>query len=127
MNSDYINDELDSIYSGKCWEVQQYFGYQIAANKQYRLSQELINHDCESIPSCDLKCECLPASCPSNANTYRPRALLYCKYFRPRAHNKTHRQLGLMQIRIALQEVCNVIVISQSQIKQQQHISICRF
>ena len=43
MNSDYINDELESIYSGKCWEVQQYVGYQIAANKQYRLTQELFD------------------------------------------------------------------------------------
>ena len=72
-----------------------------------------------------------------NANAYQPhallmriligqgRALLYRESFQPRAHNKTHRQLGLMQIRIALQEVCNVIVSSQSQIKQQQqHISI---
>ena len=60
-----------------------------------------------------------------NANAYQPHALLMRilsaegpsilrKYFRPRAHNKIHRQLGLVQIRIALQEVCNVIVISQS-------------
>ena len=41
IDSDYIIDELESIYSGKCWEVQQYVGYQIAANKQYRLTQEL--------------------------------------------------------------------------------------
>ena len=40
MDLDYINDESESIYSGKCWEVQQYVGYQIAANKQYRLTQE---------------------------------------------------------------------------------------
>ena len=31
------------------------------------------------------------------------------KYFRPRTHNRSHRQLGLVQRRIALQEVCNVI------------------
>jgi hypothetical protein len=42
IDTDYINDELDSIYSGKCWEVQQYLGYQIAADKQHRLTQELM-------------------------------------------------------------------------------------
>ena len=59
-----------------------------------------------------------------NTSAYQPHALLMRilsaegpsilrKYFRPRAHNKSHRQLGLVQIRIALQEVCG-----QSQIKQ---------
>ena len=43
MNSDYINDELESIYSGKYWEVQQYVGYHILANKQYCLTQELFD------------------------------------------------------------------------------------
>ena len=44
---------------------------------------------------------------------------LYCEYFRPRALNiRNHRQLGLLQIRIALQEVCVSIVIIHSQIKQ---------
>ena len=60
-----------------------------------------------------------------NTSAYQPHALLMRilsaegpsilrEYFRPRAHNKSHRQLGLVQIRIALQEVCG-----QSQIKQQ--------
>ena len=55
-----------------------------------------------------------------NTSAYQPHALLMRilpaegpsilrEYFRPRAHNKSHRQLGLVQIRIALQEVCNVI------------------
>ena len=55
-----------------------------------------------------------------NISAYQPHALLMQillakgpsilrKYFRPRAHNKSHRQLGLVQIRIALQEVCNII------------------
>ena len=59
-----------------------------------------------------------------NTSAYQPHALLMRilpaegpsilrEYFRPRAHNKSHRQLGLVQIRIALQEVCG-----QSQIKQ---------
>ena len=59
-----------------------------------------------------------------NTSAYQPHAFLMRilsaegpsilrEYFRPRAHNKSHRQLGLVQIRIALQEVC-----SQSQIKQ---------
>ena len=59
-----------------------------------------------------------------NTSAYQPHALLMQilsakgpsilrEYFRLRAHNKSHRQLGLVQIRIALQEVCG-----QSQIKQ---------
>ena len=64
-----------------------------------------------------------------NTSTYQPHALLMRilpaegpsilrEYFRPRAHNKSHRQLGLVQIRIALQEGCVSIVVIHSQINK---------
>ena len=43
MDSAYMNDELDSVNEDKCWEVQDYCRFQIAANKQYRLTQELFD------------------------------------------------------------------------------------
>ena len=39
------------------------------ASKSPFLYDRFKYHDFASIPSCDLKYQCLPASCPSNANT----------------------------------------------------------
>ena len=43
MDSAYTNDELDSVNADKCDDIRAYCGYQIAANKQYRLTQELFD------------------------------------------------------------------------------------
>ena len=43
MDSAYTNDKLDSVNADKCNDIQVYCGYQIAANKQYRLTKELFD------------------------------------------------------------------------------------
>ena len=43
MDSAFMNDELNPVNADKCDDIRAYCGYQIAASKQYRLTQELFD------------------------------------------------------------------------------------
>ena len=43
MDSAFMNDELNPVNADKCDDIRAYCGYQIAASKRYRLTQELFD------------------------------------------------------------------------------------